>query len=401
VTEATTAAVRPARNDALDLLRGAVMIVMALDHARDFFSNHGGDPAQNLAGVGGVLFFTRWVTHFCAPVFLLLAGAGAALGLARGKSPRDLARFLVTRGLWLLLVEVTLVRSGWMFELAFHIVVFQVIWAIGISMILLAPLVALPAPVVGALGVAIVAGHDLLDRIHAADLGRWSGLWHVLHERGLIISSPSHVLNVIYPIIPWPGVMMVGFGLGAVLARPAAERRRWLLRAGAGATVLFVALRAMNGYGDPRPWTAGASPLATVMSFLACSKYPPSLCYLLMTLGPALVFLAAADRFLEGGTPRWAAPVVTFGRVPFLFYVLHVPLIHGGAVAVGALRGGAADASAMAHKLFLPDAVVARVGFSLPVVYLAWALAILVLYPVCRWFASVKARSRAAWLGYL
>jgi uncharacterized membrane protein len=388
-----------ARNDAVDLLRGLVMVVMALDHVRDFFSNHVGDPTDIATTTPG-LFFTRWVTHFCAPVFVFLAGAGAYLAGARGKPPRALARFLVTRGAWLIFVELTLVRWGWLFDVAYRVAVLQVIWALGVSMIVLAGLVFSPVRAVAAFGLALVVGHDLLDGIHAADLGRWSWLWTLLHERGFL-SPAGRVLNVVYPIIPWPGVMALGYAAGTILVRPAPERRRLLLRLGAAVTLAFVVVRALDGYGDPHPWSAQRSPLFTLFSFLACSKYPPSLDYLLMTLGPALLFLGAADRLLDGASPRWARPFVIFGRVPFFYYVLHVPLLHGAAVAIGALTMGSAGASGFAHKILLSGPESGRFGFSLPVVYLAWALVVLTLYPACRWFAGVKARNRSAWLSYL
>jgi uncharacterized membrane protein len=387
---------RPARNDSLDLLRGLVMVVMALDHARDFWTNQPGDPTLALATTTPAMFLTRWVTHFCAPVFVLLAGVGAYLGSRRGKSKAELARFLVTRGLWLLVVEVTLVRWGWLFQLGFHIVIIQVIWTLGACMIVLAGLIWLPTAVVGALGVALIVGHDALDGIHAADLGRASWLWTWLHERGALFPA-GHVVNVIYPFLPWPGVMASGYALGAVFTRPEAERRRLLVRGGGALVLAFVVVRALNIYADPHVWTTQRSPLFTLFSFLACSKYPPSLDYLLMTLGPALVFLGLVD----GRVPSWSRPFVTFGRVPFFFYVLHVPLLHAGAILAGAVVFGADGARAFVGKLFLPDAQSTRFGFSLPVVYLAWLLALVVLYPACRWFAGVKARSRSPWLSYL
>jgi len=375
------------------------MVVMALDHVRDFFSNHVGDPAD-VATTTAPLFLTRWVTHFCAPVFVFLAGAGAFLSGARGKPPRELARFLATRGVWLIFVELTLVRWGWFFDVAYRVAVLQVIWALGVSMLVLAGLVFLPLRAVAAFGAVLVVGHDLLDGVHAADLGRWSWAWTFLHERG-ILSAGGRVLNVVYPIVPWPGVMALGYAFGALLVRPAPERRRLLLRLGGALVLAFVVVRGLDRYGDPRPWAAQRSPLFTMFSFLACSKYPPSLDYLLMTLGPAIVFLGVVDRMCDGASPRWARPLVTFGRVPFFYYVLHVPLLHGAAVAIGALQGGAAGATGFQHKILLPDAESARFGFSLPVVYLAWALVVLTLTPACRWFAGVKARNRSPWLSYL
>jgi uncharacterized membrane protein len=389
------------RNDAVDLLRGLVMVLMALDHVRDFFTDHPGDPTAQLATTTAGLFLTRWVTHFCAPVFVFLAGAGVFLAGARGKSRPALARFLVTRGLWLILVEATLVHWGWFFDANYGFSVLQVIWVLGVSMICLAALIFLPLRALAAFGVALVVGHNLLDGIHAASLGRWSWLWTLLHERGLLRPFGLTLL-VIYPVIPWVGVMAAGYAFGAVLTRPADERRRVLLRLGGALTLAFVVVRAINHYGDPLPWSSQRSPLFTAFSFLACTKYPPSLDYLLMTLGPAIALLGWLDGRLAGGaTPPWARPFVTFGRVPFFYYVLHVPLLHGLAVALGVALLGPGAASAIAHKLTLPDAQGARFGFSLPVVYAAWLVVVLLLYPACRWFAGVKARHRSAWLSYL
>ncbi len=399
MTEKATPA-RP-RNDAVDLLRGLVMVVMALDHVRDFFTDHPGDPSAQLATTTAGLFLTRWVTHFCAPVFVFLAGAGIFLAGARGKPRPQLARFLVSRGLWLILVEVTLVRWGWFFDVSYGFSVLQVIWVLGVSMICLAGLIFLPLRAVGAFGLVVIVGHNLLDGIHASALGRWSWLWTLLHERGFLRPFGLALL-VIYPLVPWVGVMAAGYAFGAILVRPPEERRRVLVRLGGALTLAFVVIRAVNHYGDPLPWTAQRSPLFTVFSFLACTKYPPSLDYLLMTLGPAIAFLGWIDGRLAGAaTPAWGGPLVTFGRVPFFYYVLHVPLLHGLAVLLGVAARGTGAAGVIAHRIMLPDAEAARFGFPLPVVYAAWAVVVLLLYPACRWFAGVKARHRSAWLSYL
>lgn len=389
------------RNDAIDLLRGVVMVVMALDHVRDFFSSFAADPTAALDTTTPGLFVTRWITHFCAPVFVFLAGTSAFLAGTRRTRPQ-LARFLATRGLWLMICEVTLVRLGWLFMPDFQIVVFQVIWTLGVSMIVLAVLVMLPLKPahIGIFGLALILGHDALDGVRATDFGSARWLWVVLHERAVLSLGQGRIINVIYPLVPWPGVMAAGYAFGQLYAWPPERRRRFLVRLGVALTVAFVAVRAVNIYGDPHPWTAQRSSLYTFFSFLACSKYPPSLCYLLMTLGPAIAFLGLVDG-VDAARSRWAGPLVIFGRVPFFFYVLHVPLMHGAAVAVGALGWGAAGAAAFGHKLLLPPAAYARYGFSLPVVYLVWVLVVLALYAPCRWFAGVKARSRAAWVSYL
>lgn len=373
------------------------MVLMALDHVRDLFSSYPTDPTVTLDTTTPGLFFTRWVTHFCAPVFIFLAGASAFLAGTHRSRP-ELARFLATRGLWLVLAELTLVRWAWLFELGFHILIFQVIWVIGVSMVLLAGLVLLRIrPIhIGAIGLALVVGHDMLDGVHASAFGRWGWLWTLVHQGG-VFTPGDHVARVFFPLVPWVALMPVGYAAGVVFTWSAPRRRRFLLRVGVGMILAFVALRGANGYGDPQPWTSQRTPLVTLLSFLACRKHPASLCYLLMTLGPALALLGLA----EGITARWARPFVTFGRVPFFYYLLHVPLIHGAAVASGAILGGAAGASAFARKLFLPPDETMRWGFSLPVVYLTWALVVFSLYPLCRWFAGVKARRRAAWLSYL
>jgi uncharacterized membrane protein len=220
-------------------------------------------------------------------------------------------------------------------------------------------------------------------------------MWTLIHEGGGF-TIDDQVARVFFPLVPWVAVAPLGHAAGAIFTWPDARRRRFLIRLGLGLTVAFVAIRAVNGYGDPRPWTTQSTPGFTFLSFIACKKQPPSLCYLLMTLGPALAFLGLAD-----ASARWARPFVTFGRVPLFYYLLHVPLIHGAAVALGAILWGADGASAFAHKLLMPADETTRWGFALPVVYVAWALVVVALYPACRWFADVKARSRAAWLSYL
>jgi uncharacterized membrane protein len=383
------------RIGSVDLLRGLVMIVMALDHVRDFF--HQGaccaDPA-NPATTTVALFFTRWVTHFCAPVFVLLAGTGAYLyGSSRNRTRGQLARFLVSRGLWLIAMELTVVRFALLFNLDYTQLFLQVIWAIGWSMLVLAALVFLPMRAIVALAVVTIAGHNLLDGIGPApyqsiirgpaalDAGAW--IWSILH-----VPNPP----IIYPLVPWVGVMALGYALGAVFRKDAAARRRTLLTIGAGLTAGFVVVRAINGYGDPSPWSPQRSPLFTAFSFLNTTKYPPSLSFLLMTLGPSLVLLALVDRA--------RAPVVqfltTYGRVPFFYYVLHFYLIHALALVAAMLTGFDVAQFRVLPFLFPPT-----YGFSLSVVYLIWIAVVLALYVPCRWFASLKARRTDPWMSYL
>ena len=378
------------RLDQLDALRGAVIVVMALDHVREHLSAAHFDPTD-LARTTPALFFTRWVTHFCAPTFAFLAGTAAFLW-ARGRSRRELARFLVTRGLWLVVLELTVVRFAWCFNLAYtREVLLGVLWAIGAGLVALAALVPLPRWAIATFALAVIAGHNLLDPIRPEDFGGYGPLaWGV--SGWLFILLHVQVPPVIYPLVPWIAVVPAGYVFAPLLLRPPAERRRLLLALGSTLTAAFVVLRLANGYGDPRPWVAGPTPIVTAMSFLDTTKYPPSLLYLLMTLGPAIAVLPLLER-LHG----WAAHVlVTFGRVPLFFYVVHLYVIHVLVVAVAAAGGWDPRAFLTVWVFFPPD-----FGFGLGVVYAAWIGVVAALYPTCRWFAGVKARRREWWMSYL
>ena len=387
-----------ARLESVDLLRGLVIVLMALDHVRDFFTNVKFDPLD-LTQTNPALFMTRWITHFCAPVFIFLAGTGAFLSGTRGKSKHELSWFLFTRGLWLALLEITWVRClGWEFNFQFHLIPAAVLWAIGWSMVVLAGLVFLPHRAVAAFGIAMIAAHNALDPMRAEAWGKLDWLWIVLHQGGDFQVTPAIKFIAAYPLVPWIGVMAAGYGFGAILLHEPARRRREIFLVGLGLTALFVLLRWRNGYGNPKPWSPQASALFTVFSFIDCHKYPPSFLYVLMTLGPALMLLAWLDR----GTPRLLWPVLVIGRVPLFFYLLHLPLIHALAVLVAFARYGRADwifgsPFGAAEKFTIP----ADNGFGLPVVYFVWTLVVLMLYPVCKWFGEVKRRRREAWLSYL
>lgn len=378
------------RLDSVDLLRGLVMIVMALDHTRDFFGGGGLNP-RDVADPA--LFLTRWVTHFCAPIFIMLAGVSAYLYGTRGRSTGEISRFLFTRGLWLVVLEFTLVRAGWTFGIGLDFFMMQVIWAIGASMVVLAGLVWLPRWAVGGIAVGLIAGHNLFDGIHATDLGSAGWLWTLLHEPGMLSLVGDAKLRVLYPLVPWVGVMAAGHVLGPVFILPSNERVRLLTRLGAAVTIGFVALRLSNLYGDPAPWTAQDTALASVLSILNVEKYPPSLLYLMMTLGPGLLLLAAFER-ARGPLAAW---ITTFGRVPLLYYVAHIFLIHALAVAVASVVVG--DVTWLLGAL--PGARPAGWGFGLPVVYAVWLVVVMALYPLCRWFAEVKRKRNDWWLSYL
>jgi uncharacterized membrane protein len=377
----------PSRNVAIDVLRGMVMVLMALDHTRDYF---GPQHVGALDGTSPAFFFTRWITHFCAPTFVFLAGTAAFLSLGRGRSRAQLSGFLFKRGLFLVLLEVTLVRLAWTFNLDYHVVWVQVIWVLGLSMIVLGALVRLPDAVTLAFGLALVLGHDLFDGL-------------TLHHRGASLLGAGardwmlallHVQRppVVYPLVPWPGVMALGFVFGQVMLRAEGDRRRLTLRLGLGAIGAFILLRLLGVYGDPRPWTHAQGPGRALLSFLDCSKYPPSLCYLLMTLGPVLALLPLLERG-RGAVFRFFA---VLGRVPLFYYVAHLALIHAAAVVAG-LAMGFSVSQLCVPFFMLPPAF----RSSLPAVFPIWIAVVALLYWPCRRLAELKARTPGRWLSYL
>jgi uncharacterized membrane protein len=381
-----------ARVDAIDLVRGAIMILMALDHTRDFFGIPGQNPT-NLASASPALFLTRWVTHFCAPVFFLLMGTGVFLAGQR-RSRGELSRLLVTRGAWLIFLDVVVLRCfAYQFNVDYRVTMLLVLWALGWALIVLAALARLPMAVVATIGVLLVAGHNLLDAVTSAN-----PLWRILHAPGVVFDAPGPIVFVAYPLVPWIGVTALGFVLGTVYTWPAARRRTFLVRAGLALTVAFLVVRGFNGYGDPAPWSHQRSLLITCLSFLNTTKYPPSLAFLLMTSGPALLALAWA----EGSPAGWLRPVLVFGRVPLFYFVIHFVLLHALATVVCALRYGAVhwmfESPDLANYPFTPPP---GWGFPLPVVYAVWAAVVGATYPLCRWFAGVKAQRNGRWLSYL
>ena len=398
------------RIDSIDLLRGIVMVIMMLDHTRDFVHNAAREfDATDLSRTNIALFFTRWITHFCAPTFVFLAGTSAYLQFARGKSKAELSRFLVTRGLWLIVLEMTIVQWAVTFRPDYRFLgFFQVIWVIGVSMIVLAALIHFPKTVIAAFGLLLIALHNLTDGYRVVG---WRGpgtpvpsvgtkLWILLHQAfdGFpVLGDHSPVLFVIYPLIPWIGVMAVGYVLGVVYQFDAARRRRLLLIIGSSATLLFIIIRAINRYGDPFVWKQQKNFVFTVLSFINTSKYPPSLLFVLMTLGPAILCLALFETRSPGGPIRNF--FVTFGRVPLFFYVLQWLTAHIISVLLH-LAFGKPMAWLFGSPLNFGPAP-QGIGFNLGVVYVSWILGVLILYPLCKWFAGVKQRRRDWWLSYL
>jgi uncharacterized membrane protein len=397
----TAGAARAYRLTSIDILRGLVIVIMALDHVRDHF-HHGSvqDPMED-PNIGLALYVTRWVTHFCAPVFVCLAGVSAGLMTAR-RNPASLGGFLLRRGVWIVFVEwfviataLTLAPFGIPQLGGRVLVLLQTLWAIGGSMIVLAGAQFLGRRACLALGVAIVAGHNLLDPVWPMvpnPIEPGAPLWIGLHVPMSFVVGPFFAY-VAYPLLPWIGVMLLGFGASGLFQLEPAVRTSRLVRGGATAVAVFLLLRASDVYGDPNRWTVHAAGMvSTGLDFMNVSKYPPSLLFLLATLGPAALFCACADRL-----PRAPRDVlVTYGRAPFAFYVAHFYLIHALAVGVGVLQGF--QASQMTTiMLFFPEGY----GVSLPVVYVIWIAVVASLYPLCRWVSDVKARRTDWWLSYL
>ena len=380
------------RLQAIDILRGLVIVLMVIDHVRDFFHAPmfmGQDPL-NLETTNPWLYATRWVTHFCAPTFVFLAGAGAWLYGHAGRTPKELAWFLFTRGLWLVVLEFTVVNLGWSFAVGLPFL--QVIWAIGASMILLAALVWLPSMAVLALGVVIIAGHNALAPIDATTN---TGLWNLLHEPGLVANfGEAGVIFGAYPLLPWFGIMCLGYGLGFVWVDSRRDQKFAIL--GMAMIACFVALRFPDRYGDPIKWAVQDETWKSIASFLNVNKYPPSLLYVLATLGPMLALVPLWSR-LKGPVAEF---FLTYGRVPLFAYVLHIFVAHGLMMLVGVAMGR--EASAFQNFLFNPAAALPGWGFSLGYVYLFWALTLAILFPLCRWFGKVKRDNPGKWwLSYL
>ncbi len=378
----------PSRIASIDLIRGAVMVLMAIDHVRVYSGLPAGGPT---AGI----FFTRWVTHFVAPAFIFLAGTSAFF---YGRKHKDLSRFLFIRGGWLVLLELTVIRIAWTFNFDFsHYLLAGVIWVIGWCMILMAALVRLRPRTVGIIGVAIIALHNLVMPWLSSHIPLGE-LWKILYIgffEGPVAGTP---LIVLYSIIPWIGVMAAGYAFGTALVMEPARRNRVCLRLGLGATALFLVLRGSNIYGDPRPWSS-TTPMPALLSFLNTTKYPASLSFLLMTLGPTIALLPLLDR-ARGRIANW---LTLFGRVPFFYYLLHIPLIHALALVVSVIRLGAVSPWLFTNHPMANPPAPEGYTWSLGLLYLVWASAIVMLYFPCRWYADLKARRTdlGGWLKYL
>lgn len=389
----SAAVVGPSRLDSVDLLRGLIMVIMVLDHVRDYFTSARFDPTD-LTQTSAALFFTRWITHFCAPVFVFLAGTGAFLSFARGKPRAELARFLITRGIWLIVLEFTLVHTGASFTLDRSFFWNQVIWVLGWSMIALAGLIYLPLRAIAGIGIGMIVIHNAFDGVNADSLGAFRPFWILLHQPG-VIQVPWGAWFTLYPLIPWIGVMAAGYAFGAILVLEKPRRDALLLRLGLALTAAFVVIRAINIYGDPQRWAVQKDALFTVLSFLNVTKYPPSLLFLLMTLGPAIALLRAFDRPANALT----RPFIVFGRVPLFFYLLQWPIAHALALAVAQIRGEPTEWLFQATVFQYPPGYT---GFGIVAVWGWWIVAVLLLYPFCLWYSEYKRKHpEKKWLAYL
>jgi uncharacterized membrane protein len=385
------------RITSVDLLRGIIMIIMALDHTRDFFhfDAQTGSPL-NLSTTTPILFFTRWITHFCAPVFVFLSGTSAFLQSAR-KSKKELSIFLITRGLWLILVEVTIVNLLLTFDLEFSFIALEVIWAIGISMVILALMIWLPFEIILAAGLLIILGHNTLDFYERDQTTPFSATYDLIHRQGLHPLWEKHQLLILYPFLPWAGLMMLGYCLGKVLRNnDAAYRKRFLVITGLSAITLFIILRFINVYGDPIRWSPQATGFYSFLSFINSSKYPPSLFFMCMTIGPALLLMAWWDNIQNGFTKV----VSVYGRVPFFYFLVHLFVLHLFSAFTYFMRGHsfAEGANPTAFIKFIQPGE----GFQLRYVYLAWLAVVIGLYPLCKWYDRYKTNHKEKkWLSFL
>lgn len=386
------------RLTSIDALRGMVMIIMALDHTREFV--HASAMVfqpEDLTRTNAILFFTRWVTHICAPVFVFTAGLGAYFWKSHGRSSAQLSKFLWSRGLWLIILDLTVIRFALTFSMMNGVLILSVLWAIGLSMIVLGLLIRIPTRWLAAGSIAVIVLHNLTDRLTADRLGFASWVWKILHEQGVFNVGPALVL-VAYPLVPWVAVMALGFCFGEIMILRPEERRKWLFRIGWGMVAAFFVLRGINVYGDPQPWS-NAVPGMTLLSFFRCTKYPASLDFLLMTLGPAFLILAWFDRvkFTD------CNPLIVFGRVPLFYFIVHLYVIHLLTFPMGLVRYGKAAflLNPLPSMGGQAELYPAQYGYPLWTVYAVWVTVVAMLYPLCLWFSRLKARRKDWWLSYL
>jgi len=382
---------RTKRLVSIDLLRGLVMVLMALDHVRGFFSNPGFNPLD-IDQSNAPLFFTRWVTHLCAPSFILLAGIAAYLSLQRRKNKKELSKFLLIRGVWLIFLDLTVVSLAWTFFPGIFIL--GVLWVIGWSMMILAVLIQLPIRSIAIIGITLIIGHNLFDGVQAENTGIWHWFWSFLHEPNMFMPFPGIRFLLAYPLIPWVGVMAVGYTLGQVFTFEKNQRLPWLRNLGFALFGSFLVIRGINIYGDPQPWSVQSNLFKTVLSFINCQKYPPSLTYLLITLSLALLLLYVFDL----RSWRLLHPLITFGQVPLFFYLIHLWVIHFAAIVLALPKYGL---TAVTLPFISKSAMPENYGYSLHHVYIIWLIIVMFLYALCNWFANYKSQHKHGWLNFL
>ena len=390
------------RIESIDILRGLVMIIMALDHVRDYFHIAANvDNPLNLATTTPELYFTRWITHFCAPIFVFLSGTSIYLQSLR-KTKKALAAFLIKRGLWLIFVEIVIIALAWTFNPSYNFIPLQVIWAIGISMVILGLLIRLPFNFILILGLLIVIGHNLLDIPESAAGFKPSFWWDLLHSARFTSYSfaKDHAVIIAYPFLPWAGLMMLGYCAGKFFAPQfhPEQRKKILILSGIGLIVLFVIVRFTNDYGDPVDWAAQKNSFYTFLSFLNVNKYPPSLMYMCITIGPALLFLAMIEKIKNGFTNFLGI----YGRVAFFYYILHIYLVHLLSAIGFFIRGHSLEEASKTGNVFPFYFLIPGEGYNLAVVYGVWLLVIIILYPLCKWYDQYKTSHKEKWwLSYL
>ncbi len=383
------------RIESIDILRGLVMLIMAMDHTREFFHHDaliGNDPT-NFKTTWPLLFFTRWITHLCAPVFVFLSGTSIFLYSKKGRSKKQVAFFLMTRGLFLIFAEITLINLVLQFDYGSFLIL-EVIWVIGLSMIVLAALQYLPFTILLITGIVIVFGHNLLDGISVEKPFAASLAWSVLHKLQLFKITPHFSLLVAYPLLPWLSLMIVGYCTGKLYSREVNKkyRKKFLLLGGITVIALFIIIRFINVYGDANVWSSQRTPLFTFLDFIKTTKYPPSLLFMLMTIGPALIILSLAENARSSVTKF----LTVYGKVPFFYFVLHLLIIHSLTLAFSFVSGnGTGSFQGSSNKS-------AEIGYPLWVVYLVWLCVISALYYPCKWYGRYKAsHPEKKWLSYL
>ena len=388
------------RIQSIDILRGLVMVIMALDHVRDYFhiNAFAGNYPENMDSTNLMLFGTRFITHYCAPVFVFLAGTSAYL-YGQKKTKKQLSKFLITRGFWLILVEIVVINFLWWFDSSFGYFNLQVIWAIGVCMIALGVLIYLPFRLLLVLGLAIVLGHNLLDGIIMEGQSPLALLWYFLHQMSFLGFSENHFMSFTYPVLPWIGVIVLGYCFGSLYKRDANDikRQQLLLYLGITSILLFFLLRTWNIYGDALHWRPYDSTELSIVSYFNVSKYPPSLLFLLITLGPAFLFL----RWIEPIKTKVTDVLLVFGRVPFFYYVIHIGVIHIGAM-IGLVLTGKDWRLMILDNETMSTGALQGYGYSLFIVYLVWIGIVALLYPICLKYMKYKLANKDKWwLSYL